>query len=134
CDTSDGFQYVTSGIQSACILVTSNTMNYDVGKAYCLSLGAHLFVARTEEKLKLLPPSTRVTIGLTDIAMEGVFVWDDTGDTISPSFKMLFFKPTEPNNANNNEDCVSTTSKRSNANDVFCHVAFDIVCERPMIG
>ena len=134
CDRSNGFQYVTSGSSSACFLVPTSKMKYSDARNHCLKLGAHLFVARSMEKVNLLPHGTYL-LGLTDIAQENVFVWEDNGEAISANFRNLLFRLSEPNNSNN-EDCVSISTGLSShvANDISCrHSNIRFVCERPVI-
>ncbi|GFN99386.1 C-type lectin domain family 4 member e [Plakobranchus ocellatus] len=136
CDNSNNFNYVTSGGSSACMLVSDGAMGYDDAVNFCSSLGAHLFVAHTFERLALLPSGEGFMIGLTDRASEGTFAWDDNGETISTAYSDLLFKTGEPNNAHGVEDCVTVVpnSILPSGNDFPCHMAlFRFVCERPMI-
>ena len=136
CDTSDGFTYVTSASASACIKVSNFTLTYFDAYAHCLKLGAHLYVADTWEKFNLLPLGNDFTLGLTDIALEGKMVWQNTGEEIAHAFKVVFFSQGEPSNGYGIEDCVAATVGPTSrvANDVPCDLdRFKFVCERPMI-
>ncbi|RUS89871.1 hypothetical protein EGW08_002401 [Elysia chlorotica] len=135
CDTSDGFTYVTSGAQYACLMVSYTPMHYFSARDFCLSFGAHLYVGRSMAKLNLLPHGTRFFIGLTDIATEGRFVWQDTGYAITATFKKQIFNADEPNNKAG-EDCVSIIAGGSHANgiDIYCGSEKSAVaCERPFL-
>ncbi|GFR74894.1 C-type lectin-related protein 4 [Elysia marginata] len=136
CDTNDGFTFVTSGTLSACIKVSSVPMTYSNAHAHCLSLGAHLYVSRSIERFYLLPGSLVYIIGLTDLAKEGIFVWEDNGYVITESLKSSLFEPGEPNNSNSNEDCVIVVFWGLGifAKDYACEGnEFQFVCERPLV-
>ncbi|RUS76397.1 hypothetical protein EGW08_015848 [Elysia chlorotica] len=135
CDTSGGFRLVTSGTLSACIMVSDVAMYYLEALEFCLSVGAHLFVGRTMQKINMLPHGIRLYIGLTDLASEGTFIWQDTGDAITPALKKQLFDSGQPDN-NNNEDCVSITAGGTNAvgNDALCaERKFRVACERTFL-
>ncbi|RUS89869.1 hypothetical protein EGW08_002399 [Elysia chlorotica] len=137
CDTSDGFTYVTSDEASACILASSLAMSPDGAAAFCFNLGAHLFVARTKEKLQLLPHDNGYIVGLSDVAVEGTFVWQDNGEQITDVYKLQFFNPAEPNNSGVGEDCVVVTNVTTmlSGNDIPCNFVYWMVaCERPVYG
>ena len=135
CDTSDAFTYVTSATTSACIMASSSVSSYNAAYLYCLNLGAHLFVLRSMDKLDLLPHGQGYIIGLTDLAVEGTFVWQDTGDVITKDLKLLFFRSREPNNNGVGEDCTVVTAGTGSpsGNDLPCDfVYYKFVCERPV--
>ncbi|GFS11472.1 C-type lectin-related protein 4 [Elysia marginata] len=136
CDTSDGFEYITSANVSACINVSSFILNANDAVAYCFNLGAHLFVSRSMEKVDLLPHDVKLTVGLSDEVSEGTFVWQDTGDAITDDLKTLFFRAGEPNNQGGNENCVTITPGTNNpsGNDYRClRDKYKFVCERPVL-
>ncbi|KAK3703496.1 hypothetical protein RRG08_002114 [Elysia crispata] len=135
CDTSDGFTHVISGTLAACIMASNFSLNYPEAHALCLHLGAHLFVSRSMQRFNLLPPMIKYVIGLTDIAEEGKFVWQDNGETIIESFKTSLFNSGEPNDIRG-EDCVNVRVTGSNhiANDYPCDTfKHRFVCERSYI-
>ena len=116
-------------------MVSSFILRYHEAYDFCLNLGAHLFVARTMEKIELLPLGSTYTVGLTDLATEGQFVWQDTGDVITTSLKDLFFRVNEPNNAGGVEHCISVVGGAgyNTGNDLPCdYAAHKFVCERPV--
>ena len=87
------------------------------------------------DKIDLLPHGERYIIGLTDIATEGEFVWDDTGEEIDKELKGVLFDPREPNNNGGIEHCIRIIpgSDHPTGNDIPCDIsAHKFVCERPM--
>ena len=136
CDTSDMFQVLSSTEASACALISNVTLDYYDASDFCLSLGAHLFTARSMEKLALLPGGERFLIGLTDLQVEGMFAWDDNGEWIEPGLASLLFKSGEPSNTYGIEHCVSVgpNSTRPSGSDIPCQVdRFRFACERPVL-
>ncbi|RUS71173.1 hypothetical protein EGW08_021060 [Elysia chlorotica] len=136
CDTSDEFEVLSSAQASACVRMSNVSLNHQQAKEFCTGLGAHLFVARSMEKLNLLPHGVRILIGLTDTETEGVFVWDDNGDVFDPALNDLIFRAGEPSNYNDSEDCVTVipNSLTPSGNDIACSIEkFTFACERPML-
>ncbi|CAL1548128.1 unnamed protein product, partial [Lymnaea stagnalis] len=77
-------------------------LNYADASAACERLNAHLFVAYTAEKYWLVRSIINIThkvyIGLDDIAVEGRFVWVDSGQEINSSLRASIFHPGQPDN------------------------------------
>ncbi|GFR76651.1 C-type lectin-related protein 4 [Elysia marginata] len=134
CSTNDGFTYVTSGDESACIMASDFIANYDDANQHCRDLGSHLFVAPNIARLQLMPHGEYRLIGLTDIDTEGVYVWQDTGIAISNTYATQFFAPGDPNNWNNDEHCILfRAGAGATGVDYSCSVAVaKFVCERPI--
>ncbi|GFR64559.1 C-type lectin-related protein 4 [Elysia marginata] len=134
CDTRDGFSWVTSGSLSACIMIPNFKTNYFGARKFCLDLGAHLYVSRSIEGFYLLPNHTNYIIGLTDIASEGTFVWEDSGTEITEDLTKLLFRPGEPNNAKGEHCVVVRPNKKDNfANDFNCKKdKLNFACQRPI--
>ncbi|KAK3765627.1 hypothetical protein RRG08_021306 [Elysia crispata] len=135
CDASNGFQYVSSGSESACIMASNFTLNFYDAVQYCLNMDASLFVAPVFEKLQLLPHGHRYTIGLTDITTENTFVWQDTGEAINSKYRLQFFAPGDPNNADGQEHCTAfEAGAGASGVDYTCSLSmFRFVCERPLV-
>ena len=92
-------------------------------------------MGRTLEKLDLLPHGEPFYIGMTDLASEGTFVWQDTAEPIDEDFKKLFFKAGEPNNNLGAEHCAVYTAGEGvpTGDDYVCYLpSFKFVCERPI--
>ena len=136
CDTSDNFKYVTSGSQSGCIMVSNFATDYYSAYNFCSQHDAHLFTTQSIERFSLLPHGISYIIGLTDLKMEGVFQWEDTGEAATNDFQLAFFKQGEPNNAKGKEDCVAVVAGEQNhfGNDINCYRNRHFVCERSMVN
>ncbi|XP_041376105.1 uncharacterized protein LOC121388706 isoform X2 [Gigantopelta aegis] len=63
-------------------------------------------------------------VGLTDLSMEGVFVWDD--GTMATGIN---WEPGEPNNRNN-EDCAALKPAINAFLDVSCYKRLSYICEK----
>ncbi|XP_065683392.1 uncharacterized protein LOC100215503 isoform X1 [Hydra vulgaris] len=64
-------------------------------------------------------------IGLNDIQKEGIFVWSDNSTS---KFRFWNYRSGEPNNWNNNEDCVEATYD-GRWNDNSCDRLFGFICK-----
>ncbi|RUS86193.1 hypothetical protein EGW08_006039 [Elysia chlorotica] len=131
CNTSNGFRYVTSASASACILTSDFLLSQIEALQYCQDLDAILFEAPEFEKLELLPPGHMYTLGLTDAAVQDVFVWLEAGLAIDAQYRAKFFQDGDPNNYNQ-EDCIAYQAGEGGV-DYQCGLAmFRFACERPV--
>lgn len=113
--------------------IYSYPQTFGAAKAKCRRLGAHLVRINDYKELlavqKMLYRRGMKTayIGLNDIKQEGTFVWTN-GDKPCTTF----WKKKEPNNHNNNEDCVEMhrTGGSKAWNDIACFRRRGFVCEK----
>ncbi|NUN14146.1 MAG: CotH kinase family protein [Myxococcales bacterium] len=93
----------------------------------CVALGGGLVVLESAQEAQWLNSQMggqSYWIGLTDIAVEGKFVWNNGAPVTYTNWA-----PGEPNNANN-EDCVQTVGNYQ-WNDIGCTVSLVYMCEEP---
>ncbi|XP_002129025.2 C-type lectin mannose-binding isoform-like [Ciona intestinalis] len=118
-------------------LIIEKNMAHDEARAKCSKYGATLAVhgPKNRDFMKILHRQLPVTtqanywIGLTDKQGEGRFVWADGSPLKSSEAN---WHPGEPNDYENNEDCVGGNAARSlKWNDVPCsHGQLYALCER----
>uniref|UniRef100_H2YTW6 C-type lectin domain-containing protein n=1 Tax=Ciona savignyi TaxID=51511 RepID=H2YTW6_CIOSA len=111
-------------------------MTYDQAKSKCSQLGATLATQgpKSRDVMRILEAQMSVLtteeywIGLTDKADEGRYVWED-GTALQSS--QANWKPGEPNNAGNNEDCIGINYLDTlQWNDYPCSRDLYALCER----
>ncbi|KAH9505528.1 C-type lectin domain 4 member M [Bulinus truncatus] len=131
CQDVTGFRLINSGVISACIWLSSDMKTYSNAASDCRAKGAHLYTVKSSFKMKiLLLYNTEYWVGLNDIQVEGVYRWIDDGSIISQSQMKEYFMAGEPNNANNDEDCIVYNYGNSRAlNDIACSVTKKYICE-----
>ncbi|XP_062385828.1 mannose-binding protein C-like [Sardina pilchardus] len=112
--------YVTEGSQD----------NYDAGLKFCRDAGGDLVLPKNEEEnkalVKILTELETIAgwIRATDRKTEGTFL-----DTDDSTLSFTKWKPGEPNNSANSEDCIVAIKSTNLWNDVSCGGKFNIVCE-----
>ncbi|KAK0040884.1 C-type lectin domain family 4 member E [Biomphalaria pfeifferi] len=129
CDSSPGFQVYTSGNISACLWMSSTQNNYTEAAAHCVAMGATLMSLKYVEKMNILKKNcnTSVYVGLDDLGTEGTFVWHDDQTVLESELLHQIFISGEPNDSNNNEDCVEYRNGYLALNDIICSEERDYV-------
>jgi hypothetical protein len=113
---------------SSCYFLSSSRATWSIAKDSCASRDSFLVrVDSLEENIFLY--NTYGSVGsvwscLNDILIEGSFQCSQ-GTTLYGNFELF-----EPNDAGNNEDCVSLFGKASNWNDLPCTSSLRYICER----
>ncbi|XP_060905413.1 CD209 antigen-like [Labrus mixtus] len=97
----------------------------------CQQRGGHLAMPKTTTELDFVSRGNMYTwIGLSDKLQEDRWRWVDGSELKDWSF----WKQGEPNNANNNEDCVEVAQNEAKWNDAACSTEFGWVCEAMSFG
>ncbi|XP_052790947.1 C-type lectin domain family 17, member A-like [Mya arenaria] len=80
------------------------------------------------EVLKIEPPQRNLQYWMdgTDLASEGNWTWEQTGDT----FEISDWSPHEPNQNAGEEDCLSYLSTNGRWNDEHCDKREGYICEK----
>nr|KAI8730754.1 C-type lectin domain family 4 member E-like [Biomphalaria glabrata] len=132
CENTPGFQVYTSGNISACLWMSSTQNNYTEAAAHCVAMGATLMSLKYAEKMDILKKycNTSAYIGLDDLGTEGTFVWRDDQTVLESELLHQIFISGEPNDSNNNEDCVEYRNINLALNDIICSEVRDYVCEK----
>ncbi|KAH9496402.1 hypothetical protein Btru_012534 [Bulinus truncatus] len=120
CDSTPGFKVETNGHTSACLWWSDTKKNFADASQDCKTKGSILATFKTWEKFQILQQKASVTtatyIGLDDIDVEGVFRWHGDRSVLDSSYELQIFRSGEPNNADNNEDCIAVWSNELNDN------------------
>ncbi|KAG5264615.1 hypothetical protein AALO_G00256140 [Alosa alosa] len=112
--------YVTEGLQD----------DFDAGLRFCRDAGGDLVLPKNEEENNVLVKMLQVLeapigwIRTTDRKTEGIFL-----DTDNSTLSFTKWKPGEPNDHNNNEDCSMVYTATGLWNDILCDRKYHIVCE-----
>ncbi|CAG5120191.1 unnamed protein product, partial [Candidula unifasciata] len=139
CDRDRGFQvYLFNGFVQ-CLFISSTRMSFNSSRQTCTDKGARLYMPKLQQQLALLrhivSSITRGStwIGLTDMDIEGVFVWED-GKGVNDSLSDLPWRAGNPDNAANREDCVEMGSFQDffYINDQYCGENAYFICEAEM--
>ena len=138
CNASDGFSlYELCGTTACLHLSSAPQVDYTDAKLHCDVLDSRLFIGNTWARfslfwnvsLGLLQANT--WIGLTDIAEEGKFVWDN-GEKLSDEQYKYIWLPSKPNQVNE-EDCVEARHEDKKGvfglNDEECWKVKHYICE-----
>ncbi|RUS77953.1 hypothetical protein EGW08_014262 [Elysia chlorotica] len=141
CDTANNFTIYDKCGTSACLyLSTSRADGYRDAKTVCSQMNSRPFVGNTLAKYSLFwyvskdIISDNTFIGLTDIKVEGTFVWEN-GEPLSAEQQQYIWMPGQPSNTRGKEDCVearhwSWGEATTALNDVDCAFQTSYVCER----
>ncbi len=116
------------------LIHSSEPATFHEAEAACKGMGGNLLTARNylyDERARTLAPDDRVWIGLTDLAVEGQFVW-----TSGEEVPYTNWAPGEPNDSvhQGGEDCVELRDLglRPTWNDARCDQERAFVCEVPV--
>jgi hypothetical protein len=104
----------------SCVVFFTTPQNFANADDACIAFGSRLAILNTAERdaaAKALIGTADVWLGLTDQAVEGVFVWVDGTPLVFENFA-----DTEPNNANGSfeEDCTMYSGVRGGWDDRPC--------------
>ncbi|KAK1792594.1 hypothetical protein P4O66_012529 [Electrophorus voltai] len=97
------------------------------GRQDCNNRGADLVIINSREEQEFtvkMVGNSKAWIGLTDTAKEGEWKWVD-----GTEFTTEYWKENEPNDIDNNEDCVEQTNKKG-WNDNACSEKQMWICEK----
>nr|XP_020506487.1 macrophage mannose receptor 1-like [Labrus bergylta] len=110
---------------------TEVVKSWQDAEAHCAGEQAHLVSVHSEEELSFIVAHmpAQAWIGLNDINIEGQFVYSDG----TPA-DFLLWGPNQPDNWQNNEDCVhirgADHSEAGKFNDDFCTSTKEFVCKK----
>ncbi|KAI8767857.1 CD209 antigen protein 2 [Biomphalaria glabrata] len=115
CNTSLNYIIETNGTVSACIWISPTTYDYNTSIKFCQ--------VRSHRQL---------WIGLDDLEKEKVFKWIEDGTVLdlNSTFKKQIFHPNEPDDYDNDEDCVEYSLDFASLNDMDCKNKNYCICER----
>ncbi|XP_017119033.1 low affinity immunoglobulin epsilon Fc receptor-like [Drosophila elegans] len=101
--------------------------NWFAASATCRQMGGHLAALRNQGELKALkaklPPQSVQWLGINDREEEGKFVSEASGNPAT----FLKWAEEEPNNLNNNENCVALLN--GSMNDDNCLLPHHFICQ-----
>ncbi|KAK3781742.1 hypothetical protein RRG08_037145 [Elysia crispata] len=137
CEVSNSFAVYHVCGTSACLHLSTEKVTYSQAVAKCSQMNSRLFIADTAARfsviwhvgLKFIKED--FWLGLTDLAEEGTFVWDN-GDPLSEEQAGWIWGPGTPNYYGN-QDCVEaiyvTWPGIFGLNDISCHAKKRYICE-----
>ncbi len=114
-------------------LELSTAIPYANAVSDCQARGAKLFEPKSRtinDAVANLMGGNRFWIGLTDLASEGNFVYESNGQSPSYTYWLTLGSTPQPDNANNNENCVHVRPDDNHGwNDINCGYSYRYVCE-----
>ncbi|KAK3756296.1 hypothetical protein RRG08_064782 [Elysia crispata] len=142
CNASLGFALYDVCGTSACLYLSISELNYADAVNACANMNSTLFIAETEARFSLIwyvslnVLNQDTWLGLTDIAIEGHFVWEN-GNPLSTWQSGYVWTNSlgriSPDNAVGCEHCVETVHHLwpgvFGLNDLRCHVGNRFICE-----
>ncbi|KAH9505378.1 C-type lectin domain 4 member E [Bulinus truncatus] len=130
CSSTPGFSMETNGHTSACLWWSDTTLNFTDAMIDCKAKRFILATFKTWEKFQILAQKPiEIYIGLDDMEVEGVYRWHDDGSVLDMTYREQIFMAEEPNNLNNNEDCIAYDDV-TGLNDISCSTEYRYVCEK----
>ncbi|XP_067437313.1 C-type lectin domain family 4 member F-like isoform X3 [Thunnus thynnus] len=123
--SQQGWKYVNGSLY----YISLNMKTWNESRTDCLQREMDLVVVNSREEQEFINRyRKRMWIGLTDSEREGTWKWVD-GTPLTTSF----WHSGEPNDHNDNEDCVETKFKDKNSwNDAVCGDRHSWICEKKM--
>ncbi|CAL1536387.1 unnamed protein product [Lymnaea stagnalis] len=113
----------------------SPLLNYTNARAACECMNSHQYVADSLEKYwlmySLVSVQFRVQAGLNDMAVEGQFVWEDSGQEINSTLKDAILKLGQPADWVS-EDCAYLHPNQTKFMVGLCSGARAYLCEKPV--
>ncbi|KAK0049902.1 CD209 antigen-like protein 2 [Biomphalaria pfeifferi] len=140
----------TLGLPDICTSLTSCAVRCLMFPGLCFSCKYNIVTSECvlEKRMHLYTPITlqkdsslksiavrchrQLWIGLNDLEKEKVFKWMDDGTVLDLNsiFKKQIFHPNEPNDYDNDEDCVEYSLYFASLNDMDCKNKNYCICER----
>ena len=114
--------------------ICEDSSSFAEAREICMDRGGDLVIIGTISETKsvsmLVQGLQPLWIGLRDTAVEGSFVWLDGSALVA---SQALWAPGEPNNANDQEDCVLHVPLLGNTwNDRSCDFTATPLCESPL--
>ncbi|KAK3768306.1 hypothetical protein RRG08_031098 [Elysia crispata] len=112
CDLGKGYKISSLDNTTACLSIVYPLQTYTHAKERCMAMGGYLVSAKTSWKHKLLKTRMKFTntrslwLGLTDIDVEGEFVWDEDGTALDPDDGYAEMSDVLSASLNTEENCV----------------------------
>ncbi|GFO01708.1 Cd209e antigen [Plakobranchus ocellatus] len=134
----DGFEawnYDNEG-RFVCLLEFTFLSSYHNATIECNNLGGYLASVRTAEKLAIVEQiynGTSLWLGMDDIGKEGVFIWQEDGQTLTDAEFRATFK-NDFNNYYGGQDCLQYKNKAYGLNDWECDDNLRALCETPPLS
>ncbi|XP_032992263.1 CD209 antigen-like protein C [Lacerta agilis] len=112
----------------SCYYYSADEKQWEDARKFCITISSHLVIINSKREQDFVVTKIKLTsvwIGLSDAVKEGAWQWVDGS---KPTER--FWRPGEPNNKNNVEDC-AVLYKEGNWNDIACNLKVHFVCEKP---
>ena len=138
CDTTDGFAIYDVCGTTACLYTSTSLATYEEAVANCSQMNSRLYIGNTLVKfsvfwhVSLNYINDFTFLGLTDVAEEGKFVWDN-GEPLTAEQGTYVWDNSQPD-AHGDEDCVEARHGEGwdpyGLNDIGCWRRDYYICER----
>lgn len=124
------------GFEDSCYLLSSSALavrglSWYEARSKCIIYGGDLVSVANKEEMDFIniksSRDTHYWIGLNDLRAEDIFVWSD-GTPYNRSVYSNWY-PREPNDVNDDEDCVELVN--TTWNDDNCKKEHNYICKRP---
>ena len=126
CNQNDGWK----GFNNYCYKHVQDLKTWDNAKTDCVAAGSYLVTIHSEEEQdfvsSIIPVNVDVWMGGNDLATEGDWVWEDG----KPWGVYTKWRPGEPNNYQDNEDCLLMVEREKTWNDKECSAQQSSVCKK----
>ena len=140
CNANLGFAIYDVCGTSACLYFSTSELNYADSVDACANMGSTLFIAETETRFSLIWYVSLIVLnqdtwlGLTDIAEEGQFVWENGNPLSTWQYEYIWLQfASIPDNYRGDEHCVEAKHRGwpglFGLNDVECWMLKYFICE-----
>ena len=139
CNTDLGFALYDVCGTSACLSLSAHELNYTAAVAACEGMGSTIFIGDTEARFSLFWYvslnfiNSDTWIGLTDIDLEGHFVWENGNSLSTWQENYLWRRFDQPDNDGGDEHCVEARHYhwpgQFGLNDFHCYLVNYFICE-----
>ena len=136
--------YFLSPLGNSCYQFQFQPMTWQLAQQYCVMQGGWLVTVNDAIEHMILHSyqdyfqGANVWIGFSDLASKGSFKWTHPGSSYGSEPSVYPWCVGQPDNAGNNEDCVTLYDTTSGSYGVFndwpCDKSFKYICESDVIA
>ncbi|XP_028678923.2 hepatic lectin-like [Erpetoichthys calabaricus] len=117
-------------VNESCYYFVLKPKDWYSSKKFCANRKATLVVINGEEEQEFITKqhsSKYFWIGLSDTEEEGEFKWEDGTNFTTTT---TFWRTGQPDDYNDNEDCIARDTEKGTWNDVPCNSKYFFICEK----
>ncbi|XP_039626364.1 C-type lectin domain family 4 member A-like isoform X2 [Polypterus senegalus] len=116
-------------LNDSCYYFVLKPMDWFSSKKFCANYKATLVVINSEEEQEFITEqhnSKLFWIGLSDTEEEGNYKWEDGTNFTTTT---TFWRTGQPDDYNDNEDCIALDTEKGTWNDAPCNDKYFFICE-----